>query len=42
MIIRQELRQNTKSLLIWAITIGLSRALYILLYDSVADNMKNI
>lgn len=42
MIIRHELRQNTKSLLIWAITVGLSSALCILLYESVADSMKNI
>ncbi|KHD45768.1 ABC transporter permease subunit [Streptococcus hongkongensis] len=42
MIIRHELRQNTKSLLIWALSVGVSSALCILLYESVADSIKSI
>ncbi|SQG82599.1 membrane protein [Streptococcus uberis] len=40
--IRHELRQGRKSLLIWAICVGLSSALCILLYESVADSIKEI
>ncbi|MGL6300034.1 ABC transporter permease subunit [Streptococcus iniae] len=42
MIIKHELRQSRKSLLIWAISVGLGSALCILLYESVADSMKDI
>ncbi len=42
MIVKHELKQNAKSLLIWAITVGLSSALCILLYESVADSIKEV
>lgn len=42
MIIKHELRQSRKSLLIWAVSVGLGSALCILLYESVADSMKEV
>ncbi|CAM4128520.1 ABC transporter permease subunit [Streptococcus penaeicida] len=42
MIIKHELKQGSKSLLIWALSVGLSSALCILLYESVADSIKQI
>ncbi|MGT2721732.1 ABC transporter permease subunit [Streptococcus porcinus] len=42
MIIRHELQENRKNLLIWALSVGVSSALCILLYESVADSIKEI
>ncbi|MGT2933212.1 ABC transporter permease subunit [Streptococcus catagoni] len=42
MIIRHEYQEARKSLLIWAIAVGLSSALCILLYQNLADSIKEI
>ncbi|VTS36996.1 membrane protein [Streptococcus pseudoporcinus] len=42
MIIKHELQENKKSLLIWAFSVGISSALCILLYETIADSVKDI